>query len=361
MIAASEPALYVVVGGGGVGKTTTSAGLGIALARRGKRVLVVTVDPARRLADALGITLGKDAVVVPIGGVTVHALMPDSRAATEQFTRWLFENDSVAADRFMNNRLYLELADAIPGMHEVVCAGIVDQALRSGAYDAVVLDTAPSRHALQFMDYPAKLAEMLEARTIQWVAGLAVTAKAGIKRPRSGIIAWGRRRLQRLVGALVGAEAISDVSALFAELLPVRDRWVALLRRVEQRMQSASTRYLVVTGLTGAAVADAEYLGRQLANRTVSVSHVLLNRAALSTDAPAIDPAWVAGHPELAELAEHYSSIQRVTRGRTEEVLRRLASDFSHAQIQPLPELAVAPREILLDLATHLDRVIVAP
>ncbi len=349
-------ALTVVLGGGGVGKTTTAAALGLAHARAGRRVLVVTVDPARRLADALGVEIGIEASLVEVGGTTLHARMPDSRHSVDRFAEWLFE-DPEALRRVQENGMYRELGNSLAGVHELISIAFVDHELGSGLYDEVVLDTAPSRHALEFLDYPARLGRMLEARTLEWVAGLARLAGVALdERPDDrGIVSWGKKRVGNLVSHLVGAQAIRDIGALFQEFVPVRGRWLSLVRSVEQRMQSADTRYVIVSGPSGSSLDDAGYLLGELRARSLAPGEILLNRAVDEI------PTWIAGlgdsvRPELAPALDAYRAefTARALQTRiARERLGELASD--RLPVRGLPALRTAdPRAILEALAAAL-------
>ncbi|HQB46917.1 MAG TPA: ArsA-related P-loop ATPase, partial [Polyangiaceae bacterium] len=169
--------LSVCVGGGGVGKTTTSAALALSLAQRKRKTLVITVDPARRLADALGTEVGRHAQPVTLdrAGGMLFARMPDSRMSLDDFVLWLFE-DPVQRQRVMNNPAYRELGDSLAGVHELITIGLLQTEIDSGHWDEVVLDTAPSRHALAFLTYPSRLLGLLEAKALAWLAALASTA-----------------------------------------------------------------------------------------------------------------------------------------------------------------------------------------
>jgi anion-transporting ArsA/GET3 family ATPase len=118
--------LTVCVGGGGVGKTTTSAALALSLARRGRRTLVITVDPARRLADAFGTEVGRHAQSVMLDGANqfLFARMPDSRMSLDDFVLWLFE-DPKQRKRVMDNPAYRELGDSLAGVHELITIGLL--------------------------------------------------------------------------------------------------------------------------------------------------------------------------------------------------------------------------------------------
>lgn len=345
--------LTVVVGGGGVGKTTTSAALALARAREGKRTLVVTVDPARRLADALGIQLGVHSSRVAIEDVELDARMPDSRESVGLFINWLF-TDPEARARVSANPMVRELSDAMPGMHELICVAFVDHELASGRYDEVILDTAPSRHALDFLDYPQRLVGLLEGRTLEWFSGLARFAGTALDdRPdQRGLLAWGKRRVEGLVSNLVGVDAIRSIAELFTELYAVKDRWLELARRIQARL-SDETRYLVVTGASGSSLDDAEYLVEQLRARGNRASGVLLNRTReevpswldeLDTDAGPAARAVSAYRREFTALAEQNARARE-----------RLRTSVGALPVVTLPAVRSAePRDILTELADRL-------
>lgn len=351
-------ALTVVVGGGGVGKTTTSAALALAFARAGRRTLVVTVDPARRLADALGVQIGIEACPVQIDGAHLWARMPDAHKSVDLFVSWLFD-DPAARTRVFENGMYRELSNALAGVHELISVAFIDHELESGRYDEVVLDTAPSRHALEFLDYPARLGRMLEARTLEWMVGLAKLAGSTLDdRPdERGLLAWGKKRVAHLVSNLVGAVAIRDIAALFSEFMPVREKWLHLVRRVEHRIALPSTRYVVVTGPSGSSLDDAAYLIGQLRERSLHASAVLLNRA---VGAP---PPWVgalgdkiASEPALGDALTAYRREYAARESQTRHALGALGGMVpKKTPLAALPALKSSdPREILITIAGEL-------
>jgi anion-transporting ArsA/GET3 family ATPase len=349
--------LGVIVGGGGVGKTTVAASLALARARAGARTLVITVDPAQRLADALGVHVGIDAMPVQIDGVQLHARMPDSRRSVDQFAAWLFAEHPQVGDRVRANPLYRELADALVGMHEMVCVAIVNQELESGAYDEVILDTAPTRHALEFLDYPQRLVEMLEARTMRWVAAMAAYSSVPLDgQPRDrGLLAWGKRRIQALLAKVAGSLAIQDVSALFNDLTEVRGRWLSLLHSVQARLASPDTRYLVVSTPAAASLDEAGQLLVELGRRGYPVSGILLNRLVDEV------PQWLTGlqPPGDSTLsAVHQAYVTEYgARARQSELARHRLTELGGAGIAlwRLPALQTTdPRAILTGLADAL-------
>lgn len=275
--------LTVCVGGGGVGKTTTSAALALCMARQNRRTLVITVDPARRLADALGTEVGRMAQRVSICSESedhLYARMPDTRMSLDDFVEWLFQ-DPVQRERVRTNPAYLELGDSLAGVHELITIGLLQTEIDSGNWDEVVLDTAPSRHALAFLTYPTRLLGLLEARALAWLAALASTAdpsKADL-RPRTGLFEWGRSKAEAIFGKLVGLDGLRNLSALFADMVSVRERWAALARRTNSLLRDPGTRYLIIGAPTGGAMADAGFLVTNLQKHGLKPSAIVLNRA----------------------------------------------------------------------------------
>ncbi|MEJ7734507.1 MAG: ArsA-related P-loop ATPase [Polyangiaceae bacterium] len=261
-----RPEVIVCAGGGGVGKTTFSAALALSLARAGKRTLVVTVDPARRLADALGIAIGTEACSVDVEpGLEgrLHALMPEPESAVRLCLDYVFEGEPEARARVLDNSLYRALEDAIAGVHELLSVVLVARAAELLDVDRVVVDTAPSRHALDFVTYPGRLATLLEGRAMGWLARL--TAR-GDEAPASarGLIAWGKRRVEKALGRVLGPHVLHDLASIFSDLSVVRHRFSAVTRQAEALLLGPSTRFVLVAAPTGSAAADAEYLAQRI-------------------------------------------------------------------------------------------------
>lgn len=274
-----QPTVVVCAGGGGVGKTTSSAALALALARRGSATLVVTIDPARRLADAMGIDIGTEAQPANIEEGLANrlwALMPEPRQSTRTFIEFLFQDHPDSIDRMLQNRVYRMLEDAMAGVNEIVCMSLVARMVQEHTFDYVIVDTAPSRYALDFVAYPARLAGLLESRAMGFFGNLAGRADEATT---GGAAGWARRRVEGTLGRTLGARFIADMSGLFTELLKVRERFAGLARESERLLLGESSRYVLVAAPTGAALADARFLARKLEKLGRVPSALLLNRA----------------------------------------------------------------------------------
>jgi len=357
------PKTIVCAGGGGVGKTTTSAAIGLALARRGYETLVVTVDPARRLASAMGVEVGEQVQEAEVeAGLEgkLYALMPEPRASTRTFIDIIFEEEPEAKARMLKNRVYLLLADAAAGMHEVVSLMLVAKAIEAQRFDYLVVDTAPSRQGLDFVSYPGRLATLYEGRAVTWLGNLAGRDGADedgeVRDAGGGLLAAGKKRVEALFGKLLSAQTLRDLAGLFAELSIVKERFAQLARVSEHLLVGPETRYLLVAGPTGSASADATFLSKRLKRLGQRPTGLVLNRA----DSKA--PAWadeLTGTPMPPELATALEAVRAdfATRVRAgDHLARSLQGELPRVPAVRLPTLeARDPSRIVRQLGDLLD------
>lgn len=344
---------FVCVGGGGVGKTTTSAALALALARQGHRTLVVTIDPARRLADALGVPIGPEPHVVsvdPEAGDRLSALMPDPGASTELFMKVLFEDSPGAIERLENNSLYKALLDALAGMHEVVCMALIQRAAAQSNYQAIVIDTAPSRHAIDFVGYPARLLTLLEGTALTFLANMASPgASAG------GPLAWARRGVETALGKVLGHKMITDLSGIFTEMAGARARFSSFASGCDAVLSGPSTRYLLVTAPTGSGIADARFLESRLRKLNLRAHAVVLNRADVAEPAFAKALADVQ-QPKLRRALDDLEAERRARTAAADRAQHAIATwNLSMPRLR-LPLVAGdEPADIVRRLSRELD------
>ncbi len=366
--------LTVCVGGGGVGKTTSSAALGLHLARAGSRTLVITVDPARRLADALGVELGqatRPALIDPRAQDRLFARMPDPRSSMDDFTLWLF-TDEQRRQRFRENRAVQEMADSIAGIHEILTVALLQNEVDSGNYDEVVLDTAPSRHALAFLTYPNRLLDMLEAKALSWLAAAADNSEEKEEESSSAagaIFAWGKARLEALFARVIGLPGLRSLSSMFGDLFTVRERWAALARRTQVMLADPGTRYLLVGAPTGGALDDVAYLAGSLERQKLRPTAIVLNRS--EREPPPYERevrALLDGNPNLVTTADQQILRQTLDVLAAEHAARKTAADEATRQLGKrlprgipvvrLPFVGPAsPRDIVVSLADEWARI----
>ena len=157
-----QSSLLVCAGAGGVGKTTTSAALALSAAQQGRRVVVVTIDPARRLADAMGISISHEPTRIDrFGAGELWAVMLDTRATFDDLVR-SEARDEQQAQRILDNRFYQNLTGALSGTQEYMASEKLFQLHHDDRFDLVVVDTPPTRNALDFLNAPERLVHFLE-------------------------------------------------------------------------------------------------------------------------------------------------------------------------------------------------------
>lgn len=355
--AAGGPVVVVCAGGGGVGKTTTSAALALALARMGRRTLIVTIDPARRLAGAMGVPIGDEVTeaALPDTAGRLFALMPDPRHSLGTFINELFVEEPEAKAHLLANRMYIGLSDAAAGVHELVAMNLVASAASGGAFDVVVIDTAPSRHAIDFVTYPGRLAALLGGRTVAWLAGLAERA-AGKPAAPKGVLGWGAGRVESLLERVTGPHLIADTASLFGDLARVRGRFVALTEHASELLLGAHTSYVLVVAPTAAARDDAIYLHKRLDKLGRRPRAIVMNRADV---APASWARTLRDSPGVSPAILEAMAILELERASREQAATRFAADLSRA-LPGLPQVrlpfveASHPHAIVAALAHEL-------
>ena len=278
------PRFVIVCGSGGVGKTTASAAIGLRAARAGERVLVVTVDPARRLAQALGLgEIGHDAADVPVdGGGRLQVAMLDTKAGWDALIR-RHARDKATAERVLRNPLYANITARFVNSHDYIAMEQVHELSRSAEYDLVVIDTPPSRNALDLLDAPRKMREFFGGRLIQW---LTLPYK-------SRVLTIASRPFLHIADRLLGATFLGDISEFFALLQTMEKGFVSRATETDRLLSSASVTTVIVASGEPESTDEADHLARELARRNMTLASVVVNRVVedVPVDLPSVDDA----------------------------------------------------------------------
>ena len=234
---------YVVYGAGGVGKTTTAAALAVSLAQRGARTLVVTTDPARRLGDALGVPTSPDIVAVP-WRAGLDCFMPEAKATTRSVAAELLVDAPDVAARLQRNPVFEMLCSGLAGVHEL--ATLASLAPRLGGYDAVVIDTAPSHHALELVSLPGRLSALIDNRALQWLARLAEQRLEERRGLSARLLDWGQRRFVARFEDALGGSAIASCMEVLGAVMTARPRLSETVRFANELLTGPATAHVVV-------------------------------------------------------------------------------------------------------------------
>jgi anion-transporting ArsA/GET3 family ATPase len=272
--------VVICCGTGGVGKTTTAATLAIEGARRGRNTVVVTIDPAKRLANTLGLEhLSNSAHEIPrslwdaagdaVPGGRLHALMLDTETTFDQLVQTYARSDEQAAG-ILSNRFYRNIAGALSGTQEYMAMEKLYELHDQGGFDLVVVDTPPTRHALDFLDAPRRLTRLLDNRIFRML----MVPTRGVVRV-GGVAA---QALLRTISRVVGTEAVDDVVAFFRAFEGMEEGFRERAAQVMELLASHDTAFVLVTSPRRDAVEEAEYFAARLADGDFAVDALVVNR-----------------------------------------------------------------------------------
>ncbi len=274
----SSRKVIVCAGSGGVGKTTVAAALGVRAAQLGARVLVLTVDPAKRLATALGLDLSDDSEKRVPGQSyrgELFAAVIDSRKTFDQFIV-RHAKSKAAADRILGNRLYQQLSTTLSGSQEFTSLERLLEAVESERYDLVILDTPPTKHAMDFLMAPQRIHSLFQDSVTKWFIEAARPGSGGLI---SGLLSRGTRTVLKSLETLTGGQFIEELIDFFAAVRSVqatlRDRSVA----VQKLLSGPRTKFVVITSFDAAKLEEAKYLQAALRKMGFALEAIVINRA----------------------------------------------------------------------------------
>jgi anion-transporting ArsA/GET3 family ATPase len=299
--------IVVCCGSGGVGKTTTAASLGVRAAEHGRRVCVLTIDPARRLAQSLGLQEldNNPRLIEGVGsdGGALFAMMLDMKRTFDEIV--LQHADAERAAQIFENPFYQSLSSSFAGTQEYMAMEKLGQlhreALDKGEWDLVIVDTPPSRSALDFLDAPARLGSFLDGRLIRI---LLAPARAGGKAYMK-VFGGAFTLVTNALNKVLGAQLLTDIQGLVAGLDSVFGGFRERAERTYALLQDPGTSFLVVAAPEPDALREASYFVERLQHDGMPLAGLILNRVH-TTEAEDVSAARAEGAAEeLAELEEH--------------------------------------------------------
>jgi anion-transporting ArsA/GET3 family ATPase len=355
--------VIVCTGAGGVGKTTTAAALALRAAERGRDVVVLTIDPARRLAQSLGLTeLDNDPR--PVAGVegtgSLAAMMLDMKRTFDEFVE--SNADAERAATILANPFYESLSSSFAGTQEYMAMEKLGQLRRRAGedWDLIVVDTPPSRSALDFLDAPRRLGSFLDGRFIRL---LAAPAKAG-GRAYLRVISAGFGMFTSVLSKLIGAQVLTDVQTFVGSVDTLFGGFRERAEETYAMLQAPDTRFVVIAAPERDALREASYFVDRLEADAMPLAGLVLNRVA-TTGAPDLDAATAlaaAARLEQAAKPPVTAALLRIHADRVATLhrQRRLADRFTSAhrgvEVAVVPALAadVVDLEDLRAVGRHL-------
>jgi anion-transporting ArsA/GET3 family ATPase len=362
-----DPAIRIVVccGSGGVGKTTTSAALAVRAADRGRRVAVLTIDPARRLAQALGLTeLGNEpgrVAGVPTAAGNgkspsgeLHAMMLDMRRTFDEMVQAHSTPDR--AEAILANPFYQTISSSFSGTQEYMAMEKLGQLAATGRWDLIVVDTPPSRSALDFLDAPQRMSTFLDGRMIRLLSSPARAGGRGLRK----VLGAGFALFAKAVSTILGGQLLADASAFVQAFDTMFGGFRERATATYALLRSPGTAFVVVAAPEPDALREAAYFVDRLRNENMPLAGLVLNRthpvlAPLSATRARDAADELSGAPlATAVLRLHADRVDRATR--EERLLARFCRAHPAVAVTRVPAVAgdVADLARLREIGTRL-------
>ena len=270
--------IVIACGPGGVGKTTTAAALAAtAVVEQGGRVLVLTVDPARRLADALGLKgIGNDEVRIPDEVFATAGAHPRGELWAAMLDTKQSWDDLIAAhapdeetrEHILANPLYQNISARFVQSHDYIAMERLYEIHTEGKYDLVVVDTPPTRNALDFLDAPQRMADFFSSRLLRWL----------IVPYRSRLVNVAARPFYQVADRILGTQFLADISEFFILFQSMYSGFVERAEAVTRLLSDRRTTFMVVSTLEATPVREAEFFSSELAARKLHLGAIVLNK-----------------------------------------------------------------------------------
>ena len=325
--------VIVCCGSGGVGKTTTAAVIALHAALQGRKTVVVTIDPARRLADALGLDglTNEPAQIpgLPEGSGEMWAMMLDTKATFDGLVR-RYAADSIQTEQILENSFYRNISTSLSGTQEYMASEKLYELAIESNYDLVVVDTPPTRNALDFLEAPRRLAKFLDHRIYKV-----------LMLPTRGIVKAvnvAAQTLLRSISKVVGTEVIADAIAFFGAFEGMEQGFKERAAEVDSLLSQPDTAFILIASPHADTMAEAQFFAARLRELKITVRALIVNR---------MQPRFGDNHsPEdLAEryagtpLGEQYQCLaeaQHLARGEQKHLLG-LAQELAPAPVVQVP------------------------
>ena len=275
--------IIVCAGAGGVGKTTTAAAIALRAALQGKKAAVLTIDPAKRLASSLGLKeLSNDPVKVSQRKFTAADLKPEGELYAMMLdTKTTFDKvvmqyapSPEQAERIINNRFYKNISGTLSGTQEYMAMEKLYELHADGGFDLIVIDTPPTRNALDFLDAPRRMTDFFESRVLRWFLIPYMKAGGGLFR----VANVAATAFLKIVTRIVGAEVLQDTAEFFGNLEGMYEGFKQRARDVSALLKSDATSFVVVTSPAADSVAEATFFASRLNESGLPFGALVVNR-----------------------------------------------------------------------------------
>ena len=335
--------ILVICGSGGVGKTSVAAALALGAASRiGGKVLVVTIDPAKRLASALGLEeIGNAESRVPDSAFIDAGLTPRGElwvAMLDMKESWdslvlHHAPDEETAQKILNNRLYDNITSRFVQSHDYIAMERLFEIHATGTYDLIVIDTPPTRNALDFLEAPHRMAEFFGGRLLRW---LTAPYRAGGGRG-ARLVNFASKPFYQVADRILGTQFLQDIAEFFLNFQSMYDGFVTRAQVVERLLHDRRTSFVVVTTLESAPLREAEIFCGELAKRGFPCGALVLNKTLptsfIATAGTEVAASLIAGAPRLADALVATGNSALTDAAINERVLRTVGESFRNFSV----------------------------
>jgi anion-transporting ArsA/GET3 family ATPase len=338
--------IVIACGPGGVGKTTTAAAAAVmAAVRHGSKVLVLTVDPAKRLANALGLDgIGNTEHRVPDEAFRAAGLKPrgqlwaamlDTKESWDDLIRRHAPDQQTRAE-ILANPLYQNISGRFVQSHDYIAMERLYEIHSEGDYDLIVVDTPPTRNALDFLDAPERMADFFSSRLLRWL----------IVPYRSRLVNMATKPFYQVADRILGTEFLADISEFFILFQSMYDGFVKRSESVQRLLSDRRSTFVVVSTLEAVPLREAEFFAEQLTSRHLHLGAIVLNKVLpdylRGAEGASVAEAMKDGAPELAERLAPVLAIGNPANGDTDQitrVLNEVADSYLNFQVVALREM----------------------
>jgi anion-transporting ArsA/GET3 family ATPase len=300
--------VVVCVGSGGVGKTTVAASIAMRAAELGRTACVLTIDPARRLANAMGLdALGNAPTRVPGATGNLFAMMLDTKRTWDDLVH-RFAPSEEQARRILANRYYQNISTALAGSQEFMAMEKLYELHESGTYDLLVLDTPPTRHALDFLGAPKKMMEFMDDRLLNFLTMPTRMGKFGL-----GMLTSSTAMMFAVLQKITGFNVLKDISDYVTSFTGMHAGFKERAQKVEEHLRSRRSTFTIVASPNAETADEAAFFFQKLQSAAIPIGGFVLNRVRLSalTTAEA-RKEWAALQTEPTTLAPDRDLAERL-------------------------------------------------
>jgi anion-transporting ArsA/GET3 family ATPase len=368
--------IVVSAGSGGVGKTTVAASLALWGSLQGRRTVVLTIDPAKRLATSLGLeTLGSVPREIPAAVFQAQGLAPAgslSAMMLDQKGAWdaLVERHAPpeARARILKNPFYQHLSQTFAGSQEYMAIEQLCLLAESGDYDLIVVDTPPTRHALDFLEAPQRLGDFLDKSVIKWFVRPYFNAGWSALRAVNRSVGFLLRRIEQATGV----SALAEISDFFTSMSGLFDNFQARIDKAYEVLRGSGTAFVVVSSPEEQVLEDAEYLSTKMGELRMPLKGVVLNRVhhefrpsrrgrrggevgpeEVHELAAVVERALGGRAGEAAELAANFADYQALARGESLRIEQFRAGLPRRVPVVSVPNFARDVHDLAALAAMH--------